>query len=171
MRSRLYFERVKAEDGSEDDPDLRALKTMKSNYARTGEEIRMRWRSGVFVIEGKAGGSFAQVASQAQAGHIFLDLLISYEAEGHHVSASPSANYAPAIFSKDARSKPVGKAGLTRAMNRLFEAGRIVVVECGPESKRRTQIVLAGKKEEKNDLPTPFQRVPTEFQRPRPLAP
>jgi RecA-family ATPase len=43
MRSRLYFERVLAEDRkTEMDPNLRVLKTMKANYAARGTEIRVR---------------------------------------------------------------------------------------------------------------------------------
>src|SRR6202008_3520491 len=43
-RSRLYLEYQ-----NEGDPDVRILKTMKSNYARIGAEIRLRWHNGIFV--------------------------------------------------------------------------------------------------------------------------
>lgn len=142
VRSRLYFERVKGGDGTEDDPDARVLKTMKANYGRTGDEIRLRWRRGVFTTEAKSGSSFSRIAAQAHADRVFLDLLGAYEGEGRKVSATPSANYAPTVFAKDARSDGVGRAGLVQVMNRLFEERRIKVVEYGPPSKRRSRIVL-----------------------------
>lgn len=143
VRSRLYFERVKGEDGAEDDPDARVLKTMKANYGRTGAEVRLRWRRGIFTTEAKTGTSFSLIAAQAHADRVFLDLLAAYEAEGRNVSPTPSANYAPVIFAKDGRSEGIGKIGLAKAMNRLFEEKRIRVVEYGPASKRRSRLALA----------------------------
>jgi RecA-family ATPase len=143
VRSRLYLERIKAGDGSEDDPDARVLKTMKANYAAAGAQIKLRWRRGVFITEQTAATSFSVIAAQAHAERIFLDLLAAYEAEGRPVSATPSANYAPVIFSKDDRSDRIGKTGLAAAMNRLFGEKRINTEEYGPPSKRRNRIVTA----------------------------
>jgi RecA-family ATPase len=140
VRSRLYLERVKGADGTEEDPDARVLKTMKANYGPTGQQIKMRWRSGVFVTESAPENSFSVVAAQAHAERTFLDLLAAYEGEGRPVSATPSANYAPLIFSKDPRSARIGKPALVSAMNRLFSERRIKFEEYGPPSKRRNRI-------------------------------
>jgi RecA-family ATPase len=140
VRSRLYFERVKGDDGAEDDPDARVLKTMKANYGRTGEEIRLRWERGIFTSEFRTASSFSLIAAQARAERVFLDLLASYQAEGRPVSGSPSPNYAPSIFAKDPRSGNISKAGLVQAMNRLFEQRRIRLVEEGPSSRRRIRL-------------------------------
>ena len=43
VRSRLYLDRVR-EGGVELDPDVRVLRTMKTNYGRAGGEIRLRWQ-------------------------------------------------------------------------------------------------------------------------------
>jgi RecA-family ATPase len=49
VRSRLYLDRVKDEAGFEADTSLRELKTVKSNYGPTGNEISMQWQAGVFI--------------------------------------------------------------------------------------------------------------------------
>jgi RecA-family ATPase len=143
VRSRLYLERIKGGDGSEDDPDARVLKTMKANYAAVGAQVRLRWSRGVFVAEGAASvSSFSAIAAEAHADRIFIDLVAKYAAEGRHVSATASSNYAPALFEKDQRSDGVKKRGFTMAMNRLFEAGRIKVEEFGPPSRRLKRIAV-----------------------------
>jgi RecA-family ATPase len=143
VRSRLYLERVKGEDGAETDPDVRALKTMKANYSQIGTELRMRWERGVFIATGTAGGgssSLAAYTSREIADGVFLDMLAAYGVEGRHVSSTPSANFAPAIFARDPRSQGINKRGLADAMNRLFAAKRIEVVEFGPPSRRLKRI-------------------------------
>jgi RecA-family ATPase len=146
VRSRLYLERIKDETGREADADTRVLKIMKANYTGTGSEIRLVWRDGLFVpdaaqpadwLDRRAHGSFADEA--------FLSLLSAYDAEGREVSAKASITYAPAVFAKDARAGGLNKSALTAAMNRLFAARRIKVEEFGPQSKRRTRIVIMQK--------------------------
>ena len=141
VRSRLYFERVKGDDGLEADPDARVLRLLKANYGQTGSEIRVRWRCGAFVSEESKVSSFSAVAAQERADGVFLDLLDAYEAEGRPVSQTPSHNYAPTIFANDARAKGITKTGFTSAMNRLFAAATIKGIEYGPASRRRRKIV------------------------------
>jgi RecA-family ATPase len=141
VRSRLYLERVKSGDGSEDDPDARVLKTMKANYAAAGAQISLRWSRGVFGAEAAASvNSFATIAAEAHAERIFLDLVAKYTAEGRHVCATASPNYAPAIFERDQRADGVKKRGFAMAMNRLFESGKIKIEEFGPPSRRLKRI-------------------------------
>jgi RecA-family ATPase len=49
VRSRLYLTQAKAEDGEQPDPDLRTLARKKSNYARAGESLTLRWSDGVMM--------------------------------------------------------------------------------------------------------------------------
>ena len=146
VRSRLYLERVKGEGGSETDPDVRALKTMKANYAQIGGELHMRWERGVFVSTQPPtiSGGLTAYAAREKADHVFLDLVASYEAEGRPVSSASGANYAPALFSKDARSQG-NKTGLVGAMNRLFGARIIETIETGPASRKRQRIAVRPK--------------------------
>jgi RecA-family ATPase len=141
VRSRLYLERLK----DEHDTDTRVLKIMKANYSPIGTEIRMRWQRGVFVPTQTtlAPSGLALLAAREKADQVFLDMLTAYQVEGRDVGAKPSSAYAPAVFAKDARSQGIGARGLEGAMNRLFAAKRITVVETGPASKRRQRIALA----------------------------
>ncbi|CDX30869.1 RecA-family ATPase (fragment) [Mesorhizobium sp. ORS 3359] len=142
VRSRLYLERLKGEDDDGVDPDLRVLRTVKANYGPLGQEIRLRWKAGAFMPEG-SGDSFAQMAAHSKAERIFLEILTAYEADGRYVSATPSANYAPTVFAKDPRADGVRKFGFTDAMNRLFEAKKIVTMSYGPPSKGSKRIARA----------------------------
>lgn len=49
VRSRLYLTYVKADDGADADPDLRLLTRKKSNFARVGETLNLRWTNGVMM--------------------------------------------------------------------------------------------------------------------------
>ncbi|MCW6509691.1 AAA family ATPase [Lichenifustis flavocetrariae] len=136
VRSRLYFERVKRDGGAEDDPDARVLKVLKANYGAVGAEIKLRWREGVFILDGKAGSGFAAIAVQARADQIFMDLLGTYTAENRYVSPNRSSSYAPAVFAKDQRAGGMNKKSLEGALNRLLAARRIEITECGPASRK-----------------------------------
>jgi RecA-family ATPase len=97
-RARLYFEQAKDKDDKTID-DARTLTVKKIQYARSGTVFRLHRRDGVFVYEGKEGGSsFDRAASAAKAETVFLALLRSYDEQGRRVSPNPSANYAPTMF-------------------------------------------------------------------------
>ena len=55
VRSRLYLMRVEPPPGRPGAGTLRVLRTVKANYGRAGEDIRLRWRDGVFVTEPPSG--------------------------------------------------------------------------------------------------------------------
>ncbi|MCJ2082768.1 AAA family ATPase [Methylobacterium sp. J-090] len=147
VRSRLYLERALLADergrmAIEADPDLRILSTKKANYANVGGQFRVRWREGMFWPE-DAGPStaFDKASSALQADYTFMSLLADYTQQGRHVSATPSANFAPSVFAKDPASRGLSKAVLAAAMNRLFTLNRITVEEFGPLSRRLKRIV------------------------------
>jgi RecA-family ATPase len=138
VRSRLYFERIKDNDGYELDRDARMLRSMKSNYGPSGMEILCYWQHGVFITQ--VCGGVANEKEQ-NADRIFLEMLEEYEAQGRSVSPSPSSSYAPTVFARDKRSM-IGKKALTDAMNRLFEAHKIRTETTGPPSKPRKRLVV-----------------------------
>jgi RecA-family ATPase len=146
VRSRLYLERVTDNSGSkpiEPDPDARVLRIVKSNYGRTGGEIPLRWKDGILVPEiSDLRTDLRQAIAEQKAEQVFINLLIEFAAEGRHVSATPSANYAPAVFAKDLRAENLSKRVLIEAMGRLFARRRIEVKEEGPKSRRRSFITL-----------------------------
>ncbi|MCJ8141644.1 AAA family ATPase [Ancylobacter sp. A5.8] len=142
LRSRLYFERVKDESGKELDVDARVLRIMKSNYARSRDEIKVRWQDGSFKVA-TSTNPLNHYAAHENAERVFLELLSAYDAEGRNVTTA-GPTYAPAIFAKDARADGLNRRALSDAMNRLFQAKRIRVEEVGPPSRRRTRIVPVG---------------------------
>ncbi|MEO6022489.1 MAG: hypothetical protein ABIP64_05120, partial [Burkholderiales bacterium] len=141
VRSRLYLERIK-NGQTEDDPDARALKTKKANYGPSGKEIRLRWDRGVFKVHTE-GQSLNALATESKADLTFIDLLLSYTAEGRPVGATPGHSYAPAIFAADRRAGGITKRAFTEAMNRLFKSCQIRIEESGPPSKRRKHLIVA----------------------------
>lgn len=66
VRSRLFLETPKNEDGAIIDPDYRVLRNEKANYARKGAEIGFVWDKGTFVLPPEGEG-------QAALSHTFTD--------------------------------------------------------------------------------------------------
>ncbi|MFG1284850.1 AAA family ATPase [Xanthobacter autotrophicus] len=144
VRSRLYFERVKGEDGADTDPDLRRLTVMKANYAQSGLELRVRWERGVFVpVPTQGTAAYGAQAAADYAEEVFLRMLRTYIAEKRDVSHNPSRTFAPAIFAKDHRAEGLKNATLKQAMDRLFEKKKIAVHIGGSPSRPRHPIILA----------------------------
>ncbi len=139
VRSRLYLTRP---DGNDADPDLRILKTMKSNYGKVGDEIRLRWKDGVFVLDdGKPQAGETLLA--AKADRVFCDLLSMLNRQGRNVCHVPGTTYAPAVMAKLPEAEGVTKPRLVDAMNRLLASGEIKIVVDGPASRQRQRLVLA----------------------------
>lgn len=86
VRSRLYLKR------DETDPNVRVLSTMKANYGATGQELRLRWQSGVFVEVGRTSNEPAHRAAAEQAAdELFLQLLAEFTSQGRTVSPHASS--------------------------------------------------------------------------------
>lgn len=66
VRSRLFLETPKNEDGVVIDPDYRVLRNEKANYARKGAEIGFKWDRGTFVLPDQGEG-------EAPMSHEFTD--------------------------------------------------------------------------------------------------
>lgn len=134
VRSRLYFSRI-MDEGHEADPDARVLRTMKSNYGRTGGEIGLRWQEGVFSpVQSETG--LDRMAAQNRAQRVFLKLLDEFNAEGRRVRHTTGDGFAPTTFARSGRAEGLGRNPLRDAMEALFAAGAIRVAEEGPPSRR-----------------------------------
>lgn len=152
VRSRLYLERVLDNERQEADPDLRVLRTMKSNYGRVGEQIRLRWLSGIFKSEDESSAmKVVKTTTREAAERVFIQMLRRYQYEGRPVSAAPSPNFAPKVFAKDDRSGGVSSKAFIAAMNSLFESRRIHLENFGPPSKPRSMIVITNPEREELD--------------------
>lgn len=152
VRSRLYLQRDKAEDGTEHDADRRYLEVKKANYSATGLTVDLRWEHGRFValdipelvdIDGAGQGVAAPETKVDRAERIFLEMVDRFNREGRNVSPSLGANYAPTVFSRHPRADGMSRGQLESAMNTLLDAGKIVVEMVGYKSKQRQNITLA----------------------------
>jgi len=142
VRSRLYFQMAKASDGAEPDKNLRTLEGMKSNYCQAGGKINLKWEKGLFVpIQGPAG--LDKLAAEAKADDVFLTFIARFQREERDVSPSPSATFAPTVFSKEADAGGMSKDVLASAMSRLLKAGKIKIEKFGPPSHERKRLILA----------------------------
>lgn len=136
LRSRLYFSRVRDDAGKEPDVDARSLAVLKSNYARAGTEIAVRWDAGVFKLASHcAAGTSRYGADDATVDAAFLACLDLTQAQGRPASATyNSPRFAPRFFSAMAAADGFSVQQLKQAMERLFMAGAIVVGEVkGPD--------------------------------------
>jgi len=145
FRSHVYLEVPKPEKDEEPDPaavDARVLTRKKSNWAKPGEKIEMRWKDGVFEHTPAPGGILGSIERRT-ADRVFVDLVDKANNEKRFVSASPTAgNFAPKAFAKRPDREGYDKADLSRAMERLFVSGAIINVPYGPPSDKTFRIVL-----------------------------
>lgn len=137
VRSRLYFERI-VQESYEANPDARVLRTMKSNYGRTGGEINLTWRNGVFVADAPLTG-LDRMAVNAKAERVFLSLTQMFAEQGR----SPSPMLAPKEYAAHPKSEGITKKAFTLAKDTLLDSGKIKIVLDGPPSKQRKRLVVA----------------------------
>ena len=140
VRSRLYLARPKVSEGEPVDPDMRTLTLNKSNYARTGAELLLRWHDGRFVRAEPGDAASAEARSEA-ADVAFLSCLRRFEREGRSVSSHRSPSYAPSQFLNQSETRGLRLPDLASAMQRLFASGAIRVEVTGSPSRQRSRIV------------------------------
>ena len=125
VRSRLYLEIPKGEEGAPINSDMRVIRNEKANYSKRGSEVRFWWVKGAFVAdeELQEGGEF-DVRDSAQAGYendLFLSLLRKLTEQKRSVShAANLTNYAPKIMAGMPEAKGVSRGQFAQAMERLF---------------------------------------------------
>lgn len=142
VRSRLYMQRV-MQEGYEQDVDVRTITVMKSNYARIGTEVRVRWQEGVFVadqVDASTSG-LDRMAMTAKAERVFLKLLRMFTEQGRQVNSAGGLSYAPKVFMAHPEAEGVTKKAFAGVMEKLLADGKIKIGEKGPPSKRTTFIV------------------------------
>jgi len=144
VRSRLYL------TADKEDPDRRVLTNKKSNYGKTGDEIKLRWQDGAFVVDdGKPSQAAGLLARRAE--DIFVAVLSKLNRQGQNLSPSPSATYGPKVIAEHADAKGMSKRDLAAAMQRLLDAGTICIVEEGPESRKRKRLLVASEMFQRSD--------------------
>jgi RecA-family ATPase len=99
VRSRLYLSREGGGNGDAIDPDARTLSRLKSNYARTGDKITLRWNNGAFEADGamlEASADGSSLDRIDQVDRTFLAGLAELADKGMHCNIHKGqANFAP----------------------------------------------------------------------------
>lgn len=140
LRSRLYLSLPEPDDGKQPDENARILSHKKANYAGRNDSMNLLWNDGAFIVD-RPGADIYRPPAET----VFLDLLAATTREGRRVSENRMANnFAPRAFEKRADRKGYRKTDFEPAMERLFAAGKIVVDEDGPPSKKVRFIVPNG---------------------------
>jgi RecA-family ATPase len=135
VRSMLYLS-----DPDKDDQDARTLELKKSNRGRSGEKIALRWTGLTFTTEAEAAASPYRAAAECAVDDLFLRLLDKRNAQGRPVHAKSAKGSAPTEFADDPDAGGIKADGFKAAMERLLTAGKIVVIETGPPSRRRERL-------------------------------
>ncbi|GEO82017.1 AAA family ATPase [Pararhodospirillum oryzae] len=135
----------------DEDPGRVELKLVKSNHARPGDQIDLRWTDcGVLDVDPDAAnqGLLDRLDRQTRANKAkdaFLAGLEILATQGRKVSNSRHApNYAPRELQSIGACRGFILRDLEDAMSVLFEVGEIIVAEDGPPSRRRSFIVRKG---------------------------
>jgi RecA-family ATPase len=158
VRSRMYFKTVKS-DGVDDEvdddaeavkdsgSDYRELQYLKNNRAKYGDKIKLKWTEGLFLPE-KQKPPAEQAAQDARAEEIFMLLLRKFNEDESDRTATvkKGKTFAPFLFASEpeARKARISKAALTAAMLRLIEAKKIRSAISGPQSRRRSRLIIIG---------------------------
>lgn len=75
VRSRLYMKR-------DDQSDPRTIEVIKANYGAVGQQIRVKWERGMFVLLGSvASASEHRQTANHSIDELFLELLADFEAK------------------------------------------------------------------------------------------
>lgn len=143
VRSRLYFQRIKDEDGQEPNTDARLLRVMKNNYGPVGNEFKLRFQDGAFVLDGSIQLQQGD-GGRSHQERVFLRLLEEMEKQGRNVNANGGASYAPTLFSKLPDAEGITKHAFRGAMERLLASGQII----NRSHNRSTRLVINPQGEE-----------------------
>ena len=148
VRSHIFLSIPTDGEGEIADPDARMLSLGKANYARMGEALAFRWHDGAFVREADLTSDTARELAEAikvsGENEAFLRCLRTRNGQGggREVGPSPGPNYAPSQFEGMAEAKGLGKAALKRAMDRLFNIGRIASETVDRPGKSGTKTII-----------------------------
>jgi RecA-family ATPase len=131
VRSQVWLDSQRDSDGSVPDHDARVLTIGKANYGPKGDGIAFRWHEWAFVLEddlpADTRAEIAEVIKANGENSAFLACLRARtdQGEGRGVGPAPGPNYAPTQFEGMPQAKGLKKAVLKRAMDRLYEVGKI----------------------------------------------
>jgi hypothetical protein len=140
----------------DDQSDLRTIEVMKANYGAVGQQIRVKWERGVFVIVGTVSTAAAhRKANDQSADELFLQILSDFDRDGKTVARAPqSIDYAPKLFAKHPNAQGFTKPQFAVAMDRLLIANRIGEQAVGFASKSKRVIVAVETSNSTSNMPS-----------------
>lgn len=141
VRSRMFFEKAKASDGSEPDPALRTLRVNKSNYGPANITLTLTWANGVYIPQ-TGLNSLDKRAQQNRADETFFELLALFNKQGQDVSHKIGPTFAPNRFAEHPQANGIDKKHFQAAMQRLITSKKITIDISGPQSRRRSRLVV-----------------------------
>ena len=146
VRSRLYLKRPDGGSNGENyDPNARVLSREKANYASAGTIVECRYEDGVFASdEGEVETWLQEKIRKDQAEKAFLAGMRELSDTGVQVNTySNQSNFAPKAL-RDCTSEcdEFDVSELKLAMNRLIKDGKLKIVETGPPSRKRSQLIV-----------------------------
>lgn len=143
VRAHMYLKRPKGYDDESDDadPDVRVLKTMKSNWGPGSGITRLRWEDGVFVPIATERKHVTGAMEKLTIERAVLDAVRYLVKHGDRIAAESMArNNLNIMVGRLPSCAGYTRADIDAAADRLFESERLVRVPLGPPSKRRLYI-------------------------------
>jgi hypothetical protein len=105
--------------------------------------VTLRWNGLTFTTAMAGETSPYRTAADRDVDELFLRLLDKRNAQRRPVHAKTARGSAPAEFADDPEAGGIKAEGFRAAMERLLTSGRIVVVETGSDSRRRSHLERA----------------------------
>jgi hypothetical protein len=142
VRTRLYLNRPKSDNGDMVDPNARILTRKKANHASVGDTLKLHWDKGLIVSDEFSTPRYFRRSAE----DVFLALVDAVTEEGQKVSPKPRAgNFPPALFMKrpPKEREDYQRGDFERAMQGLLHRRRIKIVPYGPPSSGFEKLVRA----------------------------
>ncbi|HKW96799.1 MAG TPA: AAA family ATPase [Bryobacteraceae bacterium] len=140
VRAHMYLKRPKGYDDESDDadPDIRVLKTMKSNWGPGTGVLRLKWDDGVFVPIAPERKRVSGAIEKLTIDRAILDGVRYLVKRGDRIAAESMArNNLVVMVGRLPSCASYTRPDIEAAADRLFEDERLIRVPIGPPSKRR----------------------------------
>lgn len=143
VRAHMYLKRPKGYDDESDeaDPDVRILKTMKSNWGPGSGILKMRWDNGVFVPIAPDKAPVSGMMGRLEIDRAILEAARWVLKQGDRIAAG--TQHQRCLVSQVMRlpsMRAYTRKDLIAAQERLTEDEKLVIVQVGPPSRRYSLI-------------------------------
>jgi len=137
---RLALHMTVAKEPDEAASGVIRLEMTKCNLGPKHDPINLLWVDGLLTVEG-SGSPLERAARDDGAERKFIELLAERNTQGRYVGASRGRNFAPYILAAMPNAEGYNKKALQGAMERLFQADKIVLEAHGAPSRGLSRLV------------------------------